>query len=384
MPARRPPPPSHRTPSRAQQKHAEKTARAAARDPKTRPKKAQTPKVIFVGAPEVEELLLHELGPRAFSLTQGVVALPEVPKDLPDPIFARQVLVSPKHITASTVDELAAGIIAALGDASPRTAFAFAPEMPRQQSAPRPPHALAEYAARLEDTVRQKLSGRREKGKLGAATAHVVQALVTAPGEAYVVVDAVSAGSDPLSAWPGVFGGGRAIDEAARDAPSSAHRKLSEAIAWLAVDVGAADVVVDLGAAPGGWTRVMREYGAKVIAVDRAALDDVIAKDPGVTHLKKDAASVDLAALVPTIVICDVIWGPEHAVAVARRALQEKTLRAAVITLKLKSDVAWDVLADARRLVRDLPADVSGRVKHLGANKREVTLLLRRGVARRA
>jgi hypothetical protein len=40
--------------------------------------------------------------------------------------------------------------------------------------------------------------------------------------------------------------------------------------------------------------------------------------------------------------------------------------------------IAWALLEETRAFVRDLPAAWSGRLKHLTANKLEVTLLLRR------
>ena len=43
---------------------------------------------------------------------------------------------------------------------------------------------------------------------------------------------------------------------------------------------------LDLGAAPGGWTKVLRDKGFAVTAVDPALLDPRVARDPGVTHVR--------------------------------------------------------------------------------------------------
>ena len=42
-----------------------------------------------------------------------------------------------------------------------------------------------------------------------------------------------------------------------------------------------------MGAAPGGWTRVLRQHGLKVTAVDPAELDPRLRTDRGVTRVRK-------------------------------------------------------------------------------------------------
>jgi 23S rRNA (cytidine2498-2'-O)-methyltransferase len=377
---RRPPPPSLRTLSKAQAKIHEK---------RQEPKRSRRPsRFIYVGSPEAEAALTAELGVTARAIAGGVVGA-DVDRD---PIFARQVLRAPHALTAPTRDDLAKAIVAFAdaAEASPRAVHVFCPEVPRVGSARRSPHPLQHEADRLQETLDAKLDGRRQKGKLGPATAHILQVLMVGVTDVVVSVDVVGAvgtvdaRGDALASWPVPFPGGKAVAENEKDAPSSAHRKLEEATRWLGVVVGADDVVVDLGAAPGGWTRVMRDAGATVVAVDRAELDAALQRDPKVTHLKKDALSLDLSTFNPTVVLCDVIWTPDNAVVIAERVLKLETCRAAVITLKLKEPLDEATLARAQRLVRDLPSAWTGRLKHLVANKLEVTLLLRRGASQRA
>jgi 23S rRNA C2498 (ribose-2'-O)-methylase RlmM len=371
MASRRPPPPSIRTPTRAQRKL----------NAKAQPKKkaARPPRFVYVGSPETEALLVHELGPSARALSGGVVGA-DVDRD---PIFARQRLTAPTTLQAASRDEFAAAIVAFATDdgRSPHSAQVFCPEMARESSARRAAHPLTPDAAALQEVLDRKLAGRRAKGKLGPATPHVLQVLMTGPLEALVSVDALDSADDPMLSWPSPFSAGRALGEADKNAPSSAWRKLEEALRWIDVGIGVDDHAVDLGAAPGGWTRLLRERGARVTAVDRAALDEAVAKDPGVTHLKKDALAVDLFSLEPTVVVCDVIWEPSNAFEIMRRAVAVPTTRVAVITFKLKAPIDWALLDETRAFVRDLPAAWSGRLKHLSANKLEVTLLLRKAVS---
>lgn len=345
--------------------------------PKTPPRPSnRVPPFVYVGSPDVEHLLIEELGPSAKPLAPGVVGA-----DIElDPVFATQLLPHAQRVTATTRDELATALLALCdaAEASPMELHVDVPEMERLGSARKADHPLTPDAVRLKETLVSKVEGRRAKGKLGPATRHRLQVLLLGPVMCLASVVVVPQHVDPLMAWPSPFSAGRAISEKqAKDAPSSAHRKLDEALAWLAVDVDESDIVVDLGAAPGGWTRVMRDKGASVVAVDRAALDVSLTKDPKVTHLKQDALGIDLAGLKASIVLCDVIWTPDNAVTIADRVTRTPTARAAVITLKLKEPIDWVSIKAATQLLHR-PGGWNGRIKHLMANKLEVTLLLRR------
>lgn len=72
---------------------------------------------------------------------------------------------------------------------------------------------------------------------------------------------------------------------------SRAEFKLLEAFEWFNITPPAKGTVLDLGAAPGGWTRVIREleHPLPVIAVDPAELHPSLQKDWGVHHVRKSA-----------------------------------------------------------------------------------------------
>lgn len=336
------------------------------------------PRFIYVGSPEMEAHLIAELGVKARSLMPGIIGA-EVDTD---PVFGRTLLRHVTFVESQSLDDLATAIldVPKSQGVSPNDVFIDAPELMRDGSAKKATHPLEADARALREIVDAKLVGRRAKGKLPEPTGHRVQAMLLAARKAVVAVSVIEPGvdDDPLRAWPSLFPAGRAVPmERARDAPSSAHRKLDEALLWLAVDVDENDVVIDLGAAPGGWTRVMRDRGAKVVAVDRADLDGVLARDANVTHLRQDALSIDLDSHGATAVLCDVIWAPEQALVIAKRVMASKSVRWAVITFKLKQPVAHDVLKATREALA-VCSTFEGRLKHLMANKLEVTLLLRR------
>ena len=70
---------------------------------------------------------------------------------------------------------------------------------------------------------------------------------------------------------------------------SRAEFKMLEALEAFRIDLPAGGVALDLGAAPGGWTRVLRQKGQYVTAVDPAELHPRLAADRGVRHKRMTA-----------------------------------------------------------------------------------------------
>ncbi|MFW5866448.1 MAG: SAM-dependent methyltransferase [Armatimonadota bacterium] len=65
-----------------------------------------------------------------------------------------------------------------------------------------------------------------------------------------------------------------------------AELKLSEAIEQFALSLPEGARALDLGAAPGGWTRVLAGHVREVVAVDPADLDERVSELENVTHLR--------------------------------------------------------------------------------------------------
>ena len=70
---------------------------------------------------------------------------------------------------------------------------------------------------------------------------------------------------------------------------SRAEFKLLEALESFHIELPAGGVALDLGAAPGGWTRVLRQKEQFVTAVDPAMLHPRLAADRGVRHKRMTA-----------------------------------------------------------------------------------------------
>lgn len=78
---------------------------------------------------------------------------------------------------------------------------------------------------------------------------------------------------------------------------SRAELKLREAISRFGLDLPAGGRALDLGAAPGGWTRVLAERMAEVVAVDPGALDPRVLALPNVVHLPARVEELSVAEL---------------------------------------------------------------------------------------
>lgn len=107
----------------------------------------------------------------------------------------------------------------------------------------------------------------------------IVVSVLCATDKAYL---GISLAKENLSDWPG---GTRHFAQTPEQI-SRAEFKLLEALEVFGVSLPARGRVLDLGAAPGGWTRLLLEAGLQVIAVDPANLDPRLKGQPGLEHYR--------------------------------------------------------------------------------------------------
>ncbi len=115
----------------------------------------------------------------------------------------------------------------------------------------------------------------------------VVQAEKGAEGQGTrkIAYSGVSAPSDNLSAWAGGMRRYQNSDERI----SRAEFKLLEAIEVFGLDLSGYTGAIDLGAAPGGWSRILALNGLSVNAVDPANLDKRLKTHRGIRHMQETA-----------------------------------------------------------------------------------------------
>lgn len=107
----------------------------------------------------------------------------------------------------------------------------------------------------------------------------IVVSLLCTRDRAYI---GISLARENLSPWPG---GMRHFAQTPEQI-SRAEFKLLEALEAFGVTLPERGRALDLGAAPGGWTRLLLEAGLKVVAVDPAKLDPRLFRRPGLIHFR--------------------------------------------------------------------------------------------------
>lgn len=157
---------------------------------------------------------------------------------------------------------------------------------------------------------------------------------------------------------------------------SRAEFKLLEAIQVFQVPLQPGGRALDLGAAPGGWTRVLRQHGQEVTAVDPAELDGRLAQDPGIHH-RRLSAQAYLASRPGQfhLILNDMrMDGRDSARLMTGFAPHLEPAGAGVMTLKLPSHRRLQVLQQTLSILQGTFPVVKAR--QLFHNRSEVTLYL--------
>jgi 23S rRNA (cytidine2498-2'-O)-methyltransferase len=191
-----------------------------------------------------------------------------------------------------------------------------------------------------------------------------------------------SAPSAPLGAWtlldPGTmlaasrcsspFPNGEVQFVEDREAPPSrAYLKLWEALTLIGERPGPGDLCLDLGASPGGWSWVLQQTGARLVAVDKAPLDPRIAALPGIEIRQMSAFALAPDALGSVDwLFSDVVCYPARLLRLVESWLAAGTCRRFVCTLKFQG-------ATDHETARRFAAIPNSRLMHLSHNKHELT-----------
>ena len=232
-------------------------------------------------AAHAEARLVAELAPGILlvSVEAPFASLADVWRAAP-PIFTRHICPAPISVpltgTSSDIDALRAALGGLLGHFSPDQTFSVQTRILAEGAAYRPFDVNTTLAAVLSATG-APLDVR--------APAQVLSVVVARHGETLTGFLGASAAGDNLSDWAG------GVRRFARDAEqiSRSEFKLLEALDVFRITLAPRSTALDLGAAPGGWTRVLRQRGVYVTAVDPAALDPRLSSDPGVRFRRMTA-----------------------------------------------------------------------------------------------
>src|SRR5262249_10918 len=117
--------------------------------------------------------------------------------------------------------------------------------------------------------------------------------------------------ASPSCASPFPNGEARFVEDP--KAPSRAYLKLWELFTLIGTHPQPGELCVDLGASPGGWTYVLGKLGARVISVDKAALDPRLAELPGIEQRRASAFALDPRTVGPVDwLFSDVVCYPKR------------------------------------------------------------------------
>jgi 23S rRNA (cytidine2498-2'-O)-methyltransferase len=161
-------------------------------------------------------------------------------------------------------------------------------------------------------------------------------------------------------------------------APSRSYLKVEEAYGVLGREPQTGEVVVDLGAAPGGWSYSAAKRGARVLAIDNGPLKGGAADNPLIEHRREDAFGFQPASGSPVDwMFCDLVEDPHHVLRnLVEPWLTRRQCRHYVVILKFGR-------ADPIALLRELrdPRGVMQResaflrIRHLFHDREEFTIV---------
>lgn len=170
-------------------------------------------------------------------------------------------------------------------------------------------------------------------------------------------------------------------------APSRSYLKVEEAYVVLGVEPQPGETVVDLGAAPGGWSYSAAKRGARVLAIDNGPLKGGALNHPQIEHRREDAfnfrpsfAKATEGAVHARMgcdwLFCDLVEEPHHVMQhIVEPWLGRGWCRRFVVNLKFGR-------VDPVALLRELRAPDSPltrfapdtRIRHLYHDREEFTL----------
>ncbi len=168
-------------------------------------------------------------------------------------------------------------------------------------------------------------------------------------------------------------------------APSRSTLKMEEAIHWfLSTEQQSATIkngmtVVDLGAAPGGWTWQFVRRDCLVTAIDNGPMDNDLMKTGMVEHIKTDAFTYAPTKKVDWL-ICDMAERPLHVSRLIARWFTDDQCRNAIFNLKLPMKKRLAVVQECIELLEKklLHAGIKHDIqaKHLYHDREEITVCI--------
>lgn len=160
-------------------------------------------------------------------------------------------------------------------------------------------------------------------------------------------------------------------------APSRSYLKLEEAFGVVGCEPKTGESVVDLGAAPGGWSFCAAKRGASVLALDNGPLKGAALGHPMIEHECSDAFKfVPSPGRKYDWLLCDVVDDPDKVLTLLERWVGQRACRRFVVNLKFGRTDPLPLLHRALDPHSVLArACVLLRARHLFHDREEFTLV---------
>lgn len=150
--------------------------------------------------------------------------------------------------------------------------------------------------------------------------------------------------------------------------PSRAYLKLWEFFTVHCAPPEPGTVVLDMGSSPGGWSWVLSQLNLNVISVDKAPLEQHIAKIPNITFLQESAFALNSQhkqIQKVTWLFSDIICYPEKLLALVTKWMNESSIEHAVCTIKFQGEADFAVIDQFLKIP-------NSNIVHLYHNKHEL------------
>jgi len=313
--------------------------------------------------------LVEELGGDASRVAAGLVRSPKRPRrgrDFVELAFARQGLPVDELAEATDARTLGAAVARAIAPAIGERPFALHAVTADSDEG----NLLAQTASQVEEAAIASLPPQVRARRVAAHEARetgdrLAQACLLSRSRAAIGVIPVG---EAVSLAPG----GRRRIGAPPGAPSRAAAKLLEAFDWLGRAPEAGELCIDLGAAPGGWSWVLLQRRARVVAVDPARLAPSLARHRHLRHVAANAFQW-LPDEPADWLLCDMAWRPLEVAALLAKWGRRGAARFLVANVKLPMKKKVDMIRRVREILttggwRNI------RVRQLYHDRDEVTL----------
>jgi hypothetical protein len=188
--------------------------------------------------------------------------------------------------------------------------------------------------------------------------------------------DGIWAGATPLSRLSDTRTGGihrMAFDE---NAPSRSYLKIEEAFDRMQFRPVKGDSVIDLGAAPGGWTYAFLKRGCRVWSVDNGPMKIASVAPGTLTHIRHDGIGFTPPPSLRPVdwMVSDMLTDSGTNMGMLRKWLDNRWMRRFVVNIKLPQDHPLQAIATLERfLSRYRHFNLS--IRQLYHDRREVTIM---------